>query len=370
MAGEITNVKLYYGDTLEKIARRHFTTIDAILELNPNIKNPDLIVVGDTLKVPAIILDAEEENYTANVDSIVVTASPAPDKQTDKGEDNKSVTAKNNEEDSGWKSALLFGSGILTGAALTYAYMRKGDIAAGLKMISAKVKNLFKHAPKTAQSTEEAKNAVMKFETAMNQPANYKAVTDDLLPKVPVNQEIRQKELDTVFTALSADAEKSLRRVKKQLSKPTDYKKVIESQISHAPTKSEHNKRLRELREAYNGTKIPKYKKGRKYATLKKKIIEQKRQAKLKQNMQKQREEYLHSIGLGTAKPSQSTGITWKKYLEERGFNYTPKVSGAVEADIRAAQIIAENAKKQQNQISQFVSTSTNPNLKFQYLIA
>lgn len=24
MAGEITNIKVYYGDTLEKIARRHF----------------------------------------------------------------------------------------------------------------------------------------------------------------------------------------------------------------------------------------------------------------------------------------------------------------------------------------------------------
>jgi peptidoglycan endopeptidase LytE len=39
------------GDTLTAIAARFNTTIPAILKLNPFIKNPDLIRVGDRIRV-------------------------------------------------------------------------------------------------------------------------------------------------------------------------------------------------------------------------------------------------------------------------------------------------------------------------------
>ena len=40
------------GDTLTDIARRHDTTVQALMEMNPQIKDPDLIRAGDTIRVP------------------------------------------------------------------------------------------------------------------------------------------------------------------------------------------------------------------------------------------------------------------------------------------------------------------------------
>ena len=39
------------GDTLRIIATRYGTTVDALLKLNPEIKNPNLIYVGQIIKV-------------------------------------------------------------------------------------------------------------------------------------------------------------------------------------------------------------------------------------------------------------------------------------------------------------------------------
>lgn len=41
------------GDTLRKIAEKFGTTVDALLKLNPGIKDPNRIYVGQALKVPA-----------------------------------------------------------------------------------------------------------------------------------------------------------------------------------------------------------------------------------------------------------------------------------------------------------------------------
>ncbi|MCK7520555.1 MAG: LysM peptidoglycan-binding domain-containing protein [Ignavibacteriales bacterium] len=41
------------GDTLRKIAEKFGTTVDAILKLNTGITNPNLIYVGQAIKVPA-----------------------------------------------------------------------------------------------------------------------------------------------------------------------------------------------------------------------------------------------------------------------------------------------------------------------------
>ena len=47
---------VYYvqrGDTLRKIAARFSTTVDALLRLNPQISNPNVIYVGQAISVPA-----------------------------------------------------------------------------------------------------------------------------------------------------------------------------------------------------------------------------------------------------------------------------------------------------------------------------
>jgi peptidoglycan DL-endopeptidase LytE len=51
-----TSGQLYYarsGDTLRKIAARFNTTVDAILKVNPQITNPNLIWVGQAISIPA-----------------------------------------------------------------------------------------------------------------------------------------------------------------------------------------------------------------------------------------------------------------------------------------------------------------------------
>lgn len=40
------------GDTLHSIARRHGTTVGRILQLNPQIKNPNLIFPGQVIQLP------------------------------------------------------------------------------------------------------------------------------------------------------------------------------------------------------------------------------------------------------------------------------------------------------------------------------
>jgi len=51
-----TGGQTYYaqrGDTLRKIAAKFNTTVDAILKVNPQITNPNLIIVGQAITIPA-----------------------------------------------------------------------------------------------------------------------------------------------------------------------------------------------------------------------------------------------------------------------------------------------------------------------------
>jgi LysM repeat protein len=50
--GEIISYTVKAGDTLSAIAGRYGTTVNKILELNPGITNPDVIDVGQVIKVP------------------------------------------------------------------------------------------------------------------------------------------------------------------------------------------------------------------------------------------------------------------------------------------------------------------------------
>ncbi len=44
--------RIEHGDTLSEIALRHGTSVQALLELNPQIAHPDLIYAGDSLRLP------------------------------------------------------------------------------------------------------------------------------------------------------------------------------------------------------------------------------------------------------------------------------------------------------------------------------
>jgi LysM repeat protein len=50
--GTGTTYTVKKGDTLSAIAKRYGTTVDAILKANPNIKNPNLIKVGQVIVIP------------------------------------------------------------------------------------------------------------------------------------------------------------------------------------------------------------------------------------------------------------------------------------------------------------------------------
>jgi LysM repeat protein len=55
VTGGVTYGASYYivkkGDTLSEIAVRHHITLNKLLALNPQIKNPDLIYPGDSIRV-------------------------------------------------------------------------------------------------------------------------------------------------------------------------------------------------------------------------------------------------------------------------------------------------------------------------------
>ena len=50
-----TQAKVYYtivsGDTLSGIAQKHGTSITSILKLNPGIKNPNVIYLGQKIRM-------------------------------------------------------------------------------------------------------------------------------------------------------------------------------------------------------------------------------------------------------------------------------------------------------------------------------
>lgn len=48
----MTNIGIKSGDTLSALAQQHGTSVDALVKANPKIKNPDLILAGDTLNIP------------------------------------------------------------------------------------------------------------------------------------------------------------------------------------------------------------------------------------------------------------------------------------------------------------------------------
>lgn len=196
----------------------------------------------------------------------------------------------------------------------------------------------------------------------------------------------------------SPESKKIVEAIEKQLSQPTDYAKVANSYVSEAPSKAMHDALQKEYdKMAIRSKSTPKRKKTRakkehrynvhndgKPKNLKELMAQRKKEkieksakyiigkdaksaeksAELKQKLEHQ--EYLASIGLGSAKPTKSSGMTWSKYAQEHGTNYQAPKSGVAEVDRIAAEIIQKNRQREFVPFS-YVS-STRPNLDFKYV--
>lgn len=65
----VENYKIKKGDNLTKIAKANGTTIQELLKANPNIKNPNLIYAGQTLKIPTNVPTVRPGTNTTDKDA-------------------------------------------------------------------------------------------------------------------------------------------------------------------------------------------------------------------------------------------------------------------------------------------------------------
>src|SRR4051812_31551930 len=72
---ETTTYRVQTGDTLGLIASRNHTTIGALMRLN-NLPNAQLIVIGQTLLIPAA--KAAEASTVTAIPNSVITSTPVP----------------------------------------------------------------------------------------------------------------------------------------------------------------------------------------------------------------------------------------------------------------------------------------------------
>ncbi len=70
--------KIVWGDTLNKLAQRFGTTVEALAEAN-GIENPDLIYAGDTIRVPAQPSEAAPAPVIADAPALTIANAPATD---------------------------------------------------------------------------------------------------------------------------------------------------------------------------------------------------------------------------------------------------------------------------------------------------
>jgi peptidoglycan DL-endopeptidase LytE len=72
------------GDTLSGIAKMFHTTVSSLLALNPEIKNPNLIRVGQSIKIAGEKAPSQSSNQNVSNRSSVSTVSAAPSKNSTK----------------------------------------------------------------------------------------------------------------------------------------------------------------------------------------------------------------------------------------------------------------------------------------------
>ena len=73
----MADYKIQKGDTLSGIAKKYGTSVSELAKLN-GIKNPNLIITGNTLKLPGSTAPTTAPKATAPQPSTVKTSSPAP----------------------------------------------------------------------------------------------------------------------------------------------------------------------------------------------------------------------------------------------------------------------------------------------------
>lgn len=73
----MADYKIQRGDTLSGIAKKYGTSVSELAKLN-GIKNPNLIITGNTLKLPGSTAPAAAPKATAPQQSTVKTSAPAP----------------------------------------------------------------------------------------------------------------------------------------------------------------------------------------------------------------------------------------------------------------------------------------------------
>lgn len=73
----MADYKIQRGDTLSGIAKKHGTSVSELAKLN-GIKNPNLIITGNTLKLPGSTAPAAAPKATAPQQPTVKTSAPAP----------------------------------------------------------------------------------------------------------------------------------------------------------------------------------------------------------------------------------------------------------------------------------------------------
>lgn len=82
------------GDNLTWIAKHFDTTVEALVELN-NIKNPDLIYAGDTLKIPVAESEKVQEVKAAATSAVKAAAGSA---KAEAEEETKTETKEETED--------------------------------------------------------------------------------------------------------------------------------------------------------------------------------------------------------------------------------------------------------------------------------
>jgi LysM repeat protein len=72
-AGEMASQTIKSGDTLSQIAQSNNTTVDALMAANPNITDPNMIIAGESIKIPQVSVGGTAQTGTKLLDTVVDT---------------------------------------------------------------------------------------------------------------------------------------------------------------------------------------------------------------------------------------------------------------------------------------------------------
>ncbi len=76
-AGEMASQTIKSGDTLSQIAQSNNTTVDALMAANPNITDPNMIIAGESIKIPQVSAGGASQAGTTLSETVVKTGTEA-----------------------------------------------------------------------------------------------------------------------------------------------------------------------------------------------------------------------------------------------------------------------------------------------------